>query len=103
MKRYSEDDKMQQPDTESVEDVNVGDLGFLEDLKKEISDQMNKSVSQKTQQTARTKSNIERTQITSTNIPSTRLDKSINKLERVINGAALLKVKLNNFLNYYNI
>nr|XP_037867224.1 uncharacterized protein LOC101747221 isoform X2 [Bombyx mori] len=76
-------------DGDSEEDVNVGDLGFFEDLKKEPKEQPAKRVIAKSQMT-KPKSSIEKDAGGGAPAP-TRLDQSISKLERVINGAALLK------------
>lgn len=77
-------------DGDSEEDVNVGDLGFFEDLKREPKEQPAKRVIAKSQMT-KPKSSIEKDAGGGAPAP-TRLDQSISKLERVINGAALLKV-----------
>ncbi|KOB73623.1 Uncharacterized protein OBRU01_10394 [Operophtera brumata] len=68
--------------TESLEEINIGVLGFLEDIKKTNEELPLKNTEQKPRSRMRS---------SSTAATLTRLDKSINKLEKVINGAALLQ------------
>ncbi|XP_072941582.1 uncharacterized protein [Epargyreus clarus] len=68
---------------DSVEDVNIGDVGIFEDTEKEKKEEPQKRPK------LLPKSKI--TTTTTTLSPSTRLDKSMTKLEKAINGAAMLR------------
>ncbi|KAJ0182383.1 hypothetical protein K1T71_001752 [Dendrolimus kikuchii] len=71
---------------DSKEEVNIEDMGFFDDLKKTPKEMLTKSVPVKTPNL--TKVNLGNSNATQS---TTRLDKSINKLEKVIDGAAMLK------------
>ncbi|XP_030025179.2 uncharacterized protein LOC115443766 isoform X1 [Manduca sexta] len=88
-KSYADKENIEQ--NESIEDVNIGDLGLFDDIKKEDQDNMVKRIAQKTSTAMRSKSMKETVASTTVEPTITRLDKTINKLERVINGAALLR------------
>lgn len=81
---------------DSVEDVNIGDIEIFEDIEKEKKEDPQKRPK------FLPKSKIITT--TTTLLPSTRLDKSMTKLEKAINGAAMLRVRSNlKVLNSFDI
>lgn len=75
--------------TESQEAGIIEDLGLFDEIKKTNTEATPKSIDQKA---PRRMPMARRVPSPAATTP-TKLDKSINKLERVINGAALLKVK----------
>lgn len=90
IKKSKKQNNEQKAKTESGEDVNVGDLGFFEDEK------------EREAQTAEKKpeappASVSYGEAGPTQAPEsmlTRLDKSLSKLEKVIDGAALMRVRI---------
>ncbi|CAH0405251.1 unnamed protein product [Chilo suppressalis] len=72
------------PKPESVEDVNIGDLGFFEDAEKEVA---NTEKPDSSPQQPNTFAGVP----TVPDPDLTHLDSTINKLEKVIDGASLLR------------
>ncbi|CAH0695379.1 unnamed protein product [Spodoptera exigua] len=93
--KKSEGDKATQKpsENESIEDVNMGDLGFFDEFEKEGKEQARSGDDTKAKQRAKPKFGVPPPSPTAATkaTQSTRLDKTANNLDRVIDGAGLLR------------
>lgn len=87
-------------DADSIEDINIRDLGIFDEIKKtgkSVKDESEEAPPKRSERKPTTRpkpSSARAAQVPSEPASriSARLDKSINKLEKVINGAALMQV-----------